>query len=216
MAKLKLKAVQNLVPLQRLMLGLIIAAIVYYFSRHLPVYLTALITWNSFALSYLLVNWFLILSLPLTHLKRKAATEDGTTGFVFAMVLLFSAAGLLIVLLMLKADITSINKMVLTLLAIMGSMLSWALVHTFFTFHYAHLYYSPKSKKELDFPGDEEPDYLDFAYFSFVIGCTFQVSDVEITGKKFRRLVLLHGLLAFLLNTFVIALCISIISNLIK
>lgn len=216
MANLRLKAVQNLVPLQRLLLGVMVACIVYFISRHLPFYLTALITWNGFAFTYLMVNWYLILSLPLSHLKRKAATEDGTTGFVFVMVLLFSAAGLWIVLLMLKADITSINKIILTLLAILGSMLSWALVHTFFTFHYAHLFYSPNSKKGLDFPGDEEPDYLDFAYFSFVIGCTFQVSDVAIREKKFRRLVLLHGLLAFLLNTFVIALCISIISNLIK
>ena len=32
----------------------------------------------------------------------------------------------------------------------------------------------------LEFPCKLQPDYLDFAYFSFVIGMTFQVSDVEI------------------------------------
>lgn len=68
----------------------------------------------------------------------------------------------------------------------------------------------------LAFPGNQEPDYLDFAYFSIVIGCTFQVSDVEITSKKIRHLVLLHGLLAFMLNTFVVALSINIMLGFIQ
>ena len=45
----------------------------------------------------------------------------------------------------------------------------------------------------LEFPGGREPDYMDFAYFSFVIGMTFQVSDVQITSREFSKLVLLHG-----------------------
>lgn len=95
-------------------------------------------------------------------------------------------------------------------------LLSWILVHTVFVFHYAHLYYKgDKIKKPLDFPGDEQPDYMDFAYFAFVLGCTFQVSDVEITDKKLRKVALFHGLLSFALNTFVIALSINIISGLV-
>ena len=97
-----------------------------------------------------------------------------------------------------------------------GSMISsWALVHTLYTFHYAHLYYKTKGGKGLDYPGDEKPDYLDFAYFSFVMGCTFQVSDVEISSKEIRRVALFHGLLSFALNTFVVALTINIIAGLI-
>jgi uncharacterized membrane protein len=76
----------------------------------------------------------------------------------------------------------------------------------------------PKSSAEiggLEFPGkDKEPDYRDFAYFSFVIGMTFQVSDVEVTHKKMRRLVLTHGLISFALNTFVVALMINLIAGL--
>lgn len=74
-------------------------------------------------------------------------------------------------------------------------------------------------KKEsggLAFPNDPEPDYLDFAYFSFVVGMTFQVSDVQITSSQIRRLALLHGLLSFGYNTVIVALSINIISGFIK
>ena len=70
---------------------------------------------------------------------------------------------------------------------------------------------------EVEFTEDEreiDPDYLDFAYYSFVIGMTFQVSDVQITSRKFRKLALLHGLIAFGLNTFVVALTINLVAGL--
>ena len=92
-------------------------------------------------------------------------------------------------------------------------------MHTIFTFHYAHLYYfknmdDTTEGKPLDFPGKTKPDYLDFAYFSFVIGMTFQVSDIEIPSRTIRRTVLAHSLLSFALNTFVVALTINLIAGL--
>lgn len=94
------------------------------------------------------------------------------------------------------------------------------MVHTIYIFHYAHKYYDTEVKHEnkiiggLEFPGNEEPDYLDFAYFSFGLGCTFQVSDISVTSKKIRRIALIHGLLSFALNTFVVALTINLIAGL--
>jgi uncharacterized membrane protein len=95
------------------------------------------------------------------------------------------------------------------------------LVHTLFVFRYAHLYYQsrPKGKAQdkylegLEFPEEDEPDYLDFSYFSFVIGMTFQVSDVTISSKQIRRLALLHGLISFAFNTVIVALSINVISG---
>jgi len=104
--------------------------------------------------------------------------------------------------------------------AVAGILLSWAMVHCMFTLHYAHIYYDDDETDNtrhtggLEFPSEKNPDYLDFAYFSFVIGMTFQVSDVEISNKKLRRLALLHGLLAFGLNTFVVALTINLVAGL--
>jgi uncharacterized membrane protein len=39
---------------------------------------------------------------------------------------------------------------------------------------------------------------------------TFQVSDVQITARKFRRLAVAHGLLSFLYNTIILALTVNI------
>jgi uncharacterized membrane protein len=68
----------------------------------------------------------------------------------------------------------------------------------------------------LDFPEDIEPDYWDFLYFSFVIGMTSQVSDVQITSQSLRRLSLLHGILSFFFNTAIVAMSINIIAGLIQ
>jgi uncharacterized membrane protein len=77
-----------------------------------------------------------------------------------------------------------------------------------------------KGRKEkpggLEFPGNEEPAYMDFVYFSFVIGMTFQVSDVQITSKRIRQLAWIHGVLSFAFNTFIVALSINIIAGLIQ
>jgi uncharacterized membrane protein len=67
----------------------------------------------------------------------------------------------------------------------------------------------------LEFPDEKNPDYLDFVYFSFVVGMTFQVSDVEISSRPIRRLVLLHGLISFAFNTAIVALSINVISSLV-
>ncbi|GAC1469948.1 MAG: hypothetical protein NVSMB70_15020 [Chamaesiphon sp.] len=98
---------------------------------------------------------------------------------------------------------------------------SWLLVHTIFASHYARLYYQEgktlnECKQEgLDFPGDLEPDYWDFLYFSFVIGMTSQVSDVAIKSFVIRRLALLHGILSFFFNTSLLAMSINIVAGLI-
>lgn len=98
---------------------------------------------------------------------------------------------------------------------------SWFLIHTIFAMHYAHSFYRQIDEggdrgDGLNFPGCDEPDFLDFAYFSFVIGMTFQVSDVAITSSRIRRISLVHALLSFLFNTVILALAINIASGLVQ
>jgi uncharacterized membrane protein len=97
---------------------------------------------------------------------------------------------------------------------------SWTLVHTTFALHYAHHYYGdgpapgPQDDRGgLAFPGDELPDYWDFLYFSFVVGMTCQVSDVQVTSRAMRRITLLHGVLAFLFNTVILALAVNLLAS---
>jgi uncharacterized membrane protein len=83
-----------------------------------------------------------------------------------------------------------------------------------FTLRYAHAYYDADDDGSdmggLDFPGnDPEPDYLDIAYFAFVVGMTAQTADVSISSRTQRRIALLHGLISFVFNTTLVALVIS-------
>ena len=65
-------------------------------------------------------------------------------------------------------------------------------------------------------PSDDQPDYWDFIYFSFVVGMTFQVSDVQVTSKLIRRLVVAHGVVSFAFNVAILALMVNISSELLK
>jgi len=98
-------------------------------------------------------------------------------------------------------------------------LLSWLTTHVSFAYRYAHEYYTKNDKGDpdggIEFPKDDRPDYLDFIYFSFVLGMTFQVSDCNVTSKKLRRLATLQGLIGFLFNTVILALSVNIAASLI-
>ncbi len=98
-------------------------------------------------------------------------------------------------------------------------LVSWLVTHTLFALRYAHEYYEQGDgpgtiQGGLAFPGDQPPDYWDFFYFAVVLGMTFQVSDVQITSRKLRRLATLHGLVSFAFNTVIVALTVNIASSL--
>jgi len=105
------------------------------------------------------------------------------------------------------------------LLVAITLFVSWLMTHTTFAFRYAHEFYEIDPGGSgisggLDFPGEKRPDYLDFMYFALVLGMTFQVSDVQITARKFRRLAAAHGLLGFLYNAIIVALTVNLAAGL--
>lgn len=184
-----------------------------------------LISWLTFIFIYLTFSWIVIFTYHPSEVKIHAKEEDNSSTYIFLFIVfaaLFSLAGI-IILLQSNLHSTSLSfkhTMILTLTTVFGS---WLLVHTIFLLRYAHLYYYnllDKNKKVntpcIVFPGDLPPDYLDFAYFSFVIGMTFQVSDISITTGKMRRLALLHSILSFFFNTIILALSINIVSGIIS
>jgi uncharacterized membrane protein len=104
-----------------------------------------------------------------------------------------------------------------TALAISTVVLSWAFTQTIFALHYAHEFYGANLRKNgLKFPGDGQPDYWDFVYFAFVIGMTFQVSDVAVTHKSIRRLVVAHGALSFFFTAAIISVTVNIAASVIQ
>ena len=98
-------------------------------------------------------------------------------------------------------------------------LLSWLLTQVVFTTRYAHEYYQTKPdgglQAGMQFPGEPEPDYWDFLYFSFSFGMAFQTSDVSITSRPLRRLATVHGFLGFLFNTVIISLTVNLAAALV-
>lgn len=96
--------------------------------------------------------------------------------------------------------------------------LSWTFTHAAFASHYAHEFYAPHEdggmREGLLFPGGEKPDFFDFLHFALVIGVANQTADVQITSKKIRRTATMHGLVAFLFNTVVLAMAINFAASL--
>lgn len=211
----------------RLYLSLLIALLVYLLSRYHSAPIVFMLVWISFAGSSLLFSWITIFSSHPQGLKKIVKEQDTGRSLIFLFVVSAAFISLFAVIFLLQ-DIPNGSKRGLTyhvLLAGAAVVCSWFLIHTLFTLRYAHLYYTDlapdadaKSNERggLDFPNSTFPDYLDFAYFAFVLGMTFQVSDVQITSRSMRRLALLHGLLSFVYNTVIVALSINIISGVIS
>lgn len=212
----------NMDPLHRVAISVVFSIATYFFfkNQHFDVTIFMMILWDIFALSYIVISWIVFFTSTIDHIKKKARTDDGGKLFVFFIVVFASFVSMITVaILVISKDSLGMEESVYLPIIIGGILLSWMLVHTTFCFHYAHLYYDNEKGTEnnaegLEFPNEKHPDYIDFAYFSFIIGMTFQVSDVEISARKIRRLALFHSLLSFALNTFVVALTINLIAGL--
>ncbi len=182
-----------------------------------------LILWDVFALSTLILSWITLTNTEISQIRITATKQDPSRTTIFTLIIIASCISLLAVGFVLNtakgAAIGILSSHII--LAALSVICSWILIHTLYSLRYAHVFYGDKNKPAekdyhggLDFPGEKKPDYMDFAYFSFVIGMTFQVSDVQITSKRMRRLVLLHGIISFGFNTVILALVINIIASL--
>ncbi|MFI5002736.1 MAG: DUF1345 domain-containing protein, partial [Reyranellales bacterium] len=96
---------------------------------------------------------------------------------------------------------------------------SWTFTHMIFTLHYANLFYrldNDGAANGLEFPGGRPPDYGDFLYYSFVIGCACQTADVNTVSPAMRRATLVHGVVSFAFNTAILALMINVGASLLS
>lgn len=216
----KIKTVlHQMKSIHRALIAICVFTLVYLFSPIETLTLLSLVLcWLGFCISYILVSWYTFYTMPVTTIAKKAQQEDGSQLFVSLFIIVVTLSCFISVLMIIiSTKEKQLDNSFIIIICMFAMLASWCLVHTIYTFHYARLYYENDSNGSgLEFPGDDKPDYMDFAYFSFVMGCTFQVSDVGISSKKIRRVALFHGLLSFALNTFVVALTINIISGFIN
>lgn len=201
----------------RLFTGIALGVAAGFLSpTHYHLLIRLIIGWDVFALTALVLLWVSIYTADTDSIRATASSEDLSRLLSFVFVLVAAAASLLAVVLLLGSTHgLPPGKMALHIaLSGVAVATSWLLVHTVFTLRYAHMYYDAGPEGNdvggLDFPGDnKEPDYLDIAYFAFVVGMTAQTADVSISGRSIRRLTLLHGLISFAFNTALVALVIN-------
>lgn len=216
------KWVANTSGYQKLAISLIMAVIAFIATifLHLGTTVRIMVAWDVFTLSLIGMSWLLFISTTAKEQHEVVMKQDDGLKVIFTIVLTSVCVSLLgTLLLIVKTSESTADKDIRAIVTLLAVALSWILLHTIFTIRYAHLYHDHNKLKTgtevggIDFPGSEQPDYVDFAYFSFVIGMTFQVSDVSVSSRMVRRYVLMHGLISFVFNTIIVALTINTIAN---
>ena len=184
------------------------------------------IAWDCCAIAFMCLSLTMMARSP-EKLRFRAQIEDPSQWAILGLTVAATLASLLSIGFVLHDAKQQTGWLAIEHVVVAGGtiLLSWFFAHLLFAIHYAHAYYGDDPDDEdssdgvgvaggLVFPGEENPDYWDFLYFSFVVGMTCQVSDVQVTGRIMRRLTLSHGIIAFLFNTMILALSINLLAGL--
>jgi uncharacterized membrane protein len=179
-----------------------------------------LLGWDAGVILYIcIISWFIARlesRAEMRHIRARAEKEDEGKVAVLVLTVTATLASLAAIVILLGQGEGPAAPPQLVF-ASATIILSWAFVHLIFATHYAHEFYSEGGAAGgLKFPGGEKPDYLDFIYFSYVIGMTFQVSDVGVTSRSIRQTVLAHAIVSFLFNVALLAIVINIAAGAIR
>ena len=178
----------------------------------------SLLGWNIAVWLYLVLAGVLMLRADHEHLRRAAIAQAEGAGTVLTLVIVAAIVSIVAIVIELSAARQGNHHrwphLLLALATVTGS---WLLLPTLFAMSYASLHYHQARGGGLRFPehGDGfRPDYADFLYFSFTIAVASQTSDVVVTDRSMRRLVLLQSVLSFMFNTTILAFTVNIAAGL--
>lgn len=177
-----------------------------------------LLAWDLTAALYVGLALRLMLRSDVDYCRARAALYDESDWVIMALVVASAASSFAAIFVELAANKSGGTSLVLGLIVTgLTVALSWAFTHIVFTLHYANVYYRPhhdgpnrRHDGGLHFPGGQDPNYRDFLYYSFVIGCAAQTGDIATTCNETRMISLVHGIIAFAFNTAILALCINV------
>ncbi|MDM0002022.1 DUF1345 domain-containing protein [Variovorax sp. J22P240] len=182
-----------------------------------------LLGWCTGAAVYLVPAWWLAETSDADRTRSRAQSMDPPRAWLLVVMLVAVSVSMAVILTLLRKVPTlhGMERIGLITLGLAALASSWLMIHTIYAFHYAHRYYQAEIDPGehgpgLDFPGKLDPDYFDFLYYSFVVGMTSQVSDVQVTSRDMRRITLVHGVVSFAFNMLVLALSINVVATLIQ
>lgn len=205
---------------QRLMYGLVAGVGVTLLPVPTDWPFRALLGWCAGAAVYLVLAWWLAEVFDAKSTRQRAQAQDEPSVVLFGVMLLAVLACVASITLLLQQikELAGTERVLHMALAMTALALSWLFIQTLFAFRYAHRYYQEEKRREPDgpglvFPNQPNPDYFDFLYYSFVIGMTSQVSDVQVSSREMRRLTLGHSILSFAFNVLIVALTINVLAG---
>ena len=207
---------------RRRLLASIAAGILVFFVMpgHMRPITRVLMGWDVTALLYVVFAFLMISRSTVETCHRRAALYDESDWAIVTLVVASAAASFVAIFAELAVVKTAASPPVISL-SVTGAtiVLSWTFTHMIFTLHYANLYYMPHKSGHpggLEFPGRRAPDYRDFLYYSFVIGCACQTADVNTVSHAMRRLTLIQGIISFVFNTAILALMVNVGASLLN
>jgi len=213
----------------RLTLGVLLGIGVYalmFFATDADWRIRFITAWDAGTTLTLVAMFFGLRNTRAAAMKQLAERQDAGKWAVLTFAALAATASLIVIAaeMPLVKESRGVEQAIRVVLVVYTIVLSWAFMQTIFAVHYAHDYYMEVElplpaqgllSERLIFPGERAPTYGDFLYFSFTIGMTFQVSDVQITDPELRSLVVVHGAFAFFYSTGILALAINLVAGLI-
>jgi uncharacterized membrane protein len=179
------------------------------------------LAWIATTIAYLIPTLWMMRHDDRDQMRARAASVDIGLGENISVAILAGGFSLFSVAIVLEGakNLAGTERVIDLAIGVLTVFLSWTTLHVIYAVHYAHIYYDPavgggdEVRGGLEFPRTQEPDYWDFVYFSFVIGMTCQVSDVQITARHLRHLATAQGIIAFFYNTVVVALAVNIVAG---
>jgi uncharacterized membrane protein len=177
-----------------------------------------MIGWDFAAIVYLAWTWIGVSYMDPKLTAQLAKREDPSRAVAELLILGAGTAQLVAVgFALFKASHAAGGmKAFLICLGVLSVVLSWVMVHTVYMLRYARTYVSAEPPGGIEFDDHEAPTYVDFAYFAFTIGMTYQVSDTNITAKAIRKLTLQHALLSYLFGAVLLGLVINVVATLLQ
>ncbi len=207
---------------RRRLLASIFAGVVLFLllPQHLRLATRILVSWDLTAFIYIAFAFLMIAKSTVETCHRRAALYDESDWVIVTLVVASAAASFGAIFAELAVVKSATTPPVISLgVTGLTIVLSWTFTHMVFTLHYANLYYRPHKDghpEGLEFPGGAAPDYRDFIYYSFVVGCACQTGDVNTVSHAMRRITLIHGIVAFAFNTAILALMVNVGASLLN
>lgn len=169
--------------------------------------------WVAASTTFCAWTWLGVATMDAPATQAHATREDAGRAIGDLVLVVASLAALVGVGFLLAANTQKGSEDAQAVLGVLAVVGSWFVVHTLFALRYARLYCND-SPGGIDFGGDEDPTYADFAYLAFTIGMTYQVSDTTLQTRAIRHTALRHALISFLLGAVILAVTINLVVQL--